>query len=78
MMDAQNGIIVVIGEERLGMSSVSVCYARKIDGALATEASAHTLSYMLQKIVRPDSLVGKVQLDDEFQDNKEGLLRSMT
>jgi hypothetical protein len=47
-------IKIVIGKERLGMSSVSLQYARLFDGALKTEASANTLSYMLQEIMRPD------------------------
>jgi len=64
-MSEHGKIKLVIGKGQLGISSVSMYYARKIDGALATEASAHTLSFMLRKIERPDLLVGKVQLDEE-------------
>jgi hypothetical protein len=64
-MDKQNKIIVVIGERQLGMSFVGFYLASQIDGALAAEASAYTLSSMLQRIKRPDLLVGKAQLNEE-------------
>jgi hypothetical protein len=67
-MSERGKIKLVIGKGQLGMSSVSLYNARKIGGALSTEASAHTLSYMLRKIERPDLLGGEYCLHDEVYD----------
>jgi hypothetical protein len=47
-------IKMFIGKKILGMSSVSLQYAHLINGALKSEASADTLSFMLQEIMRPN------------------------
>jgi hypothetical protein len=50
-------IKMFIGKKIFGMSSVSLQYARLLDGALKSEASAYTLSFMLQEILRPNVLM---------------------